>query len=464
MLQLLAKAIDYFIPDGVRVDSSGLMKIRTFIFLHLMGPAMGQSVILFLYRASRPVGWQFWVLETAVTSFWIVPFIVKNTQTLFIPAFVSVQVLVFISLLGSFYYGGISSPFLPWLLIALLIGFFYLADKTIIVLAGVTVQLAVFVGLRLYMRNFAFLVPLESLMYVNLISIFSALIYITLLSMYYENVMRASAGLEQATLEQRLHAEQLREAMRLAETASQQKSIFLAKMSHELRTPLNAVIGYSEMLRDALEGNPDHKQRTIDLERINSAGRHLLELVTDVLDLSSIEANRLELSMESVNVSELVREVLATAAPLIAKKDNRLVLQIAGDLGVINTDPLKLRQSMLNLLSNAAKFTSRGTITLTVMKRKAGSAERLLVEVRDTGIGMSKEGLSNLFVEFSQAEQDTAQKFGGTGLGLALTKRFCTLMGGTISVTSQPGEGSSFIIDIPCRSAAAAGSAISAAA
>jgi signal transduction histidine kinase len=178
-----------------------------------------------------------------------------------------------------------------------------------------------------------------------------------------------------------------------------------------------------------------------------------------VLDLSSIESNRQEIAFETVEVSQLVRDVMATAAPLIAKKDNQLVLQMPADPGTIDTDPLKLRQCILNLLSNAAKFTTRGKITLTVMKRQATGAhngERLIVEVRDTGIGMSEEGMKNIFADFGQAEKDTAQKFGGTGLGLALTRRFCAMMGGQVTVDSQLGEGSSFIIDIPCHSRTAA--------
>ncbi len=452
MLGIFNKAIDYFIPEEVRQETSNLMKVRTFVFLHLLGPAMGHSVILFLWQASKELNWQFWTIEASVLTFWAVPLLVKYTRTLVVPATVSVLVLVFLSLFGSFFYGGISSPFLPWLLISLLIGFFYLSEHVMAVLIGVVAELVVFVAARLIVGNFPMLLPLSSLTYVNLLSILSALIYITMLSMYYETVMRSSAELEQATREQRAQAIALREAMKRAEQASQQKSIFLAKMSHELRTPLNAVIGYSEMLRDDLEDDPSASQRAGDLERINAAGRHLLALVTNVLDLSSIESNRLEVTYETVQVSQLIRDVMATAAPLVAKKDNQLVLQMPADPGPIETDPLKLRQCILNLLSNAAKFTTRGKITLTVMKRQAEASDRLIVEVRDTGIGMSEDGLQNIFKDFGQAEKDTAQKFGGTGLGLALTRRFCAMMGGQVTVESRLGEGSSFVIDIPCHS------------
>ncbi|MGZ8408497.1 MAG: sensor histidine kinase [Hyphomicrobium sp.] len=452
MLEVIGRAIDYFIPEHVRRDQSDLMKIRTFIFLHLMGPAMGQSVMIFLWKASTNVGWQFWLLEAAVASFWIVPILTKYSGSLVVPAFASVQVLVFISLFGSFWYGGISSPFLPWSLIALQLGFFYLAERPRLVLGGVAVQLICFLSARLLLGDFPTLVPLASLKNVNLISIVAALIYISLLCIYYETVMRQSAGLERATREHKVHADVLRDAMKKAEQASHQKSIFLAKMSHELRTPLNAVIGYSEMLRDELEETPANSQRVDDLDRINAAGRHLLALVDDVLDLSRIESNRLEVTIEPVAIGALVRDVMATAAPLISKKDNRLVLLMPVDPGVIGIDGLKLRQSLLNLLSNAAKFTSRGRITLSVLRLHQNGEDRLVLEVRDTGIGMSEEGLNKLFEEFSQAEDDTSQKFGGTGLGLALTKRFCALMGGSISVESRAGHGSSFSINVPAYS------------
>ena len=252
MRDLVMRAIDYFAPVEMMGDQSNLMKIRTFILLHLIGPAMGHSVILFLWYASPTLTWQFWVIEASVVSFWLVPILVKATQSLILPATFSVCLLVFLSLFGSFFYGGISSPFMPWFLIALLLGFFYLADHPAMVIVGVVAQLMVFVAARLYVGDFISLLPLSSMTSVNLISIIAAIAYTTLLSIYYETVMRDSGALETATRAQRIQSEALREAMRKAELASRQKSIFLAKISHELRTPLNAVIGYSEMLRDEL--------------------------------------------------------------------------------------------------------------------------------------------------------------------------------------------------------------------
>ncbi|HEU4821332.1 MAG TPA: ATP-binding protein, partial [Qipengyuania sp.] len=276
----------------------------------------------------------------------------------------------------------------------------------------------------------------------------------TLLCLFYEAVMRVSLRLEAETIAQRGRVDSLREAMAAAEQASNRKSIFLAKMSHELRTPLNAVIGYTEMLKETWEDRGVEARKSGDLDRIHAAGRHLLALVNDVIDLSSIEANRVALNTEPVEVSKLVSDVIATAEPLARKRDNRLVLNMPEDIGTLELDALKVRQSLLNLLSNAAKFTTKGMIMLTVVRDKSLRGDFLSLEVTDNGIGMSRQGRERIFQNFSQAEQDTVSRFGGTGLGLALTKRFAEMMGGSISVRSEPGLGSSFTILLPAVEAA----------
>lgn len=449
MLNKLNRLADHFLPVEMKTEQSSLNMARVFVLLHLFGPAMGQSVIVFLWTASPHLQWPFWVLLANVSFFWLVPFLIKPTKSLTIPAAASVQALVFLSLFGSFFYGGISSPFLPWILIAMLLGFFYLADRTRQVLIGVAAQIAGFVLAYSMWGKFPYLLPLESLRYSNLISIIVAVTYMTMMSLYYENVMRASSQAESDAIAARIRNAELAEAMRRAEIASQQKSTFLAKMSHELRTPLNAVIGYSEMLAEEAENKPGAEHKAEDLNRINAAGRHLLALVTDVLDLSSIESKKSELSLANVHVSELVSDVISTARPLINKRDNELVVQMPVDPGVWQIDALKLRQSLLNLLSNAAKFTTKGKVTLSVLLRENDHGSRIVFEVRDTGIGIAEHSLERIFTEFAQAEDDTSQRYGGTGLGLALTRRFCHLMGGNITVDSTLGEGSSFTFEIP---------------
>jgi PAS domain S-box-containing protein len=247
--------------------------------------------------------------------------------------------------------------------------------------------------------------------------------------------------------ERRYHEEQQR-ARVAAEQANQAKSQFLANMSHELRTPLNAIIGYSEILKETAE-DTDQDEMIPDLEKIRGAGKHLLALINDILDISKIEAGRMELYLESFAVADLVQEVVTTAMPLLQKNHNELRLELAPAVGIIHTDMTKLRQVLLNLLSNAAKFTERGTITLTGERHREGEQDWLVLRVHDTGIGMTPEQVDKLFQAFSQADSSTTRKYGGTGLGLAISQQFCQLMGGEITVESTSGVGTVFTVRLP---------------
>ena len=241
---------------------------------------------------------------------------------------------------------------------------------------------------------------------------------------------------------------------RQLEVAGQHKSQFLANMSHELRTPLNAIIGYSEILQEDVA---DLGQDALvpDLKKIEGAGRHLLGLINDILDLSKIEAGRMDIFLDDVELVPLLEEVRALVVPLAEKNGNTLELRLAKDLGSIRTDRTKLKQSLLNILSNGSKFTENGRLTV-VAERFESNRPMVRFAVSDTGIGMTEEQLGRLFQAFSQAEASTAQKYGGTGLGLAISRRFCQLLGGDITVTSRPGEGSTFTIVLPARSEAPA--------
>ncbi|TNJ67991.1 response regulator [Paenibacillus hemerocallicola] len=229
--------------------------------------------------------------------------------------------------------------------------------------------------------------------------------------------------------------------------ASLFKSQFLANMSHELRTPLNAIIGYSEMLIEDAEDSGDTAIAG-DLEKINTAGKHLLSLINDILDLSKIEAGKMDMFIERCDLSAVVHDVLTTVHPLLVKNNNRLEVDAVPDI-VTNTDVTKLRQILLNLLSNASKFTTNGTIRVSVSRQMKGDRRGFLISVADTGIGMTSEQLDSLFQAFTQGDSSTTRKYGGTGLGLAISQRFCEMMGGKISVESVYGEGSTFNVWLP---------------
>ena len=240
--------------------------------------------------------------------------------------------------------------------------------------------------------------------------------------------------------------EEIQDKSRQLAEASQHKSQFLANMSHELRTPLNAIIGVTEMLREDAEAV---KQDTEPLDRVLGAGRHLLALINDILDLSKIEAGRMELNLETFPLAPVIKDVSKTIEPMATKSGNRLVIDCPADLGTIHADQTRFRQSLLNLASNANKFTERGIITIAAREGQDSGRDWVTLAVTDTGIGMTPEQMGKLFQEFSQASSATASKYGGTGLGLAISRRFCQMMGGDITVESEPGRGSTFTICLP---------------
>jgi two-component system sensor histidine kinase/response regulator len=266
---------------------------------------------------------------------------------------------------------------------------------------------------------------------------------------------QAEAALAERMSLERLNAEQLatlvdqlRKTQQQAEAATRAKSDFLASMSHELRTPLNAIILYSELLQE--EAQDEGQQRSIpDLQRIQSAGKHLLELINDILDLSKIEAGKMALSLETYGVRAMIDELIDTVGPVVQQNNNLLIVNCSDEVGTMSADLMKTRQILLNLLSNAGKFTRDGAVTLEVRRCLVGEITSVSFTVTDTGVGMTPQQTEKIFDAFTQADVTTTRKYGGTGLGLAIVSRFCQLMGGSVSVESRPGEGSCFSVYLP---------------
>ncbi len=445
-------ALDWFIPNAAALERSERAVARNFVFTHLFGPLMSQPVPLYLYLTDKSHGVACWTVILCSWSFWLLPFVFKWSRSLELAATASVQILLFVSLFGAYNYGGVSSPLLPWMIVSLLLGFFYLSHRPVLIAALFSSHIAAFIFC--YLRyGFPELVPLAALSTVGWVSILAATVYMSWMAIFYANIMTMRSDLEQESERHRETSVRLHRAKEVADAANRAKSIFLAKMSHEFRTPLNAVIGYSEiLLEDAMAAGADG-QRLMDLKRINSAGKHLLSLVTEVLDISKIESDRIDLNIDTFDLNDLLNDIASTGKPLIGANGNTFELHAPPGLGLVSTDPTKLRQVLLNLLSNAAKFTSKGAISMTAARRRDATGDWIEVAVKDNGIGISKADMQRLFQDFGQATPETAKKYGGTGLGLAISRRYCEAMGGGISVTSELGRGSCFSLRVRANSA-----------
>jgi signal transduction histidine kinase len=441
----LIRAVDWFIPARLQETTATLWRARIFVISHVLGPFSAVAILGYLYRSLATHNLAFWILCVLSGSFWTLPLVLKLTGSLFKPALYSFCTLTFISVVGSFYYGGVSSPFLPWFLTAQMLGFFYLSGRPRLVLSIIGVNLAVFASAYLVNGSFPEQVPIHELSKVGVISVCAATIYNSMMAIYYAYVMVAQSALQQEIKNHLETSAKLRIAMHEAERANEVKAIFLAKMSHQLRTPLNAIIGYSELLLEDSEAS-EQASDAEELRSINNAGRHLLSLVSDVLYMPKIDAEDIDVRLSPFDLDACLEEVSATCLKLISQNGNSFALEKPKELGMIDTDEIRLRQILINLLGNAGKFTKNGKVVLRALRVYEGNREQVVIAVQDNGIGIPPEAIPNLFTNFNQVD---ANLYGGTGLGLAVSQRLAELLNGDISVESRLGRGSEFTLRLP---------------
>ena len=448
----LVAAVDWFVPPRLRESTASLWQARIFVISHLLGPFSAVAILGYLYQVLDAHDWVFWTLCTLCGSFWLLPLALRRAGQLFTPAFYSFCALTTISVFGSFFYGGVSSPFLPWFLTAQMLGFFYLSDRPRLVLGCIATSLAAFAAAYLLIGSFPTRVPIQQLSTVGMISACAATIYNSMMAIYYAHVMVSNSALVREVTKHVETQVKLNAAKHEAERANEAKAVFLAKMSHQLRTPLNAIIGYSEILLEDAEMTEPAVDAE-ELRSINNAGRHLLSLVSDVLDMPKIDSDEIDINPGPVDLDRCLEQVSATCRHLIAQNGNTFALDKQGALDLIQTDETRLRQILINLLGNAGKFTRNGQVVLRARRLTTEDRNEVLISVKDTGIGMSAATIPSLFKEFSQLEPDN---FKGTGLGLAVSQRLARLLNGEITVESRPGRGSEFTLRLPAAVAAEA--------
>lgn len=440
----LNAAVDWFVPPALKQTPGTLQAVRMFLFSHLFGPILGHTItlsMLFL-RGETDAAW--WVLFLAITAFWPFAFVLRLTGWYVPLALLSIQNLMFCIFWGSYQYGGISSPILPWLVTVPLLGFFYLPGRS----TRIAVSLLIVVNLGLFYGLYdAFGFPQDvapdGLVILGLVSTFCASAYVSMMALYFASIVYSQRELEGEILQHQATERRLREAAAQARRALAAKSDFLAKMSHELKNPLNAVIGYSEMLiEDSQDGDAQKRE---DLTTIRSAGHRLLVLIDSLLELSRLEAGKAELRIDVFPVAEFVEKAVAAATPAAVANGNALVVHTL-PAGPIACDRQKLERIVDGLLNNAAKFTRDGRITVSALIQ----GDNWSISIADTGVGIGPDRMANLFETMGTSDDETSSKYDDdVRLGLPLAYRYCRLMGGDLSVDSRPGEGCKATVTLP---------------
>ena len=451
MRKILAKlaprlnaSVDWFIPAHLKESRDVLQGVRMFLFSHFFGPFLGHTISLSMLYLGGQANLSWWILFLSISAFWLYPIALRLTGWYVPLALISIQNLMFCIFWGCYQYGGISSPIMPWLVTVPLLAFFYLPDRSKRITVGALIVANLVVFFAVYSATgFPETVEPHALVVLGLVSTLCASAYVSMMALYFASIVYSQGELEQEIQRHLATERELRDATGQARRALLAKSGFLAKMSHELKNPLNAIIGYSEILIE--DAGETDTQKCNDLTSIRSAGYRLLGLINDLLELSRLEAGKVELRIQEFDMAEFLDDLAAQARPIIVANGNVLHVKPLPE-GQIACDSQKLRRVVEGLLNNAAKFTRNGSVWLSASLR----GDSWVVSIEDTGVGIAPPRMASLFETFGRSEDETASRYGDqVRLGLPLAYRYCQLMGGTLSIQSAPGVGSTVTVTLP---------------
>lgn len=451
--------VDWFIPVGMREDRTLRKQAQMFLVSHICGPFIGNSVPAAVYLLAPNPGINNVVLAASITGFWIFPILLKLFGHYNLLAILSIQNLMFCVIWSCLMLGGIQSPTVPWVLTIPLLSFFYLGSAPEIRVLVLAMFIANFAAFWLLSGDGSFepgrIAP-EVAEALGLVSTVAAALYVAMMALFYAKALATQGELEAESKHHLATALDLRRAAAAADRADSVKADFLARVSGEMRIPLHALIGYSSILVD--EAEQGLSADTVDeLKSIRSSGLECLRMVNDVVDLAKIETGRMEIFVDDFDPVELLRDVVAESTPAAEANGNRLSLHIDSDLDRLSSDMRKVRIILVQLLSNAAKFTSLGDI---VVRARVAELDRpgawsLVVDVSDTGTGIPAHRMAKLFEQFAVNDDASASAYGGSGLGLALSRKLCRLLGGDIECRPGPDAGTTFRFWIPTGAALA---------
>jgi signal transduction histidine kinase len=454
---LYMRLIEYFIPEKMRADPEAANQARMFLISHSMGPILGNAVPLAILLFNPTVRIDAVVLMITITCFWVFPFLLRMGLRYDVLVLTSVVNLNFCILWSCYFYGGVSSPTLPWLLIIPILSLFYVGGERRLQPALLAISAGSF---ALFLEIYKALppppldMPLFAFRGLGVVSTTAALCYVATMAVYYARIFDSGIKLEGEVRRRRAKTDELREAIALADRAASAKAEFLARMGHELRNPLNAVIGYSQILGEDAKESGSETMR-LDVERIHEAGEYLLRLINMILDLAKLEAGRMVFNVAPHHLSTIIANVFDCKKDLIEANGNIFSVDIEPGSECIELDGGRLSQILEAIVENAAQHTRDGRITVAARTHDAGDHRVLVVAVEDTGKGIDPTALPTLFQTFSATRDAATGRYGGTGLNLTVVYRLCTAMGGAIDVASQLGKGSCFTITLPLQNAGA---------